>query len=67
MRSLPRLTAAAAGFGPALAAAQGAADPAATGRSVWNWVLLGAAVVVVIALAIEIFGGGRRAGSPPRS
>ncbi len=59
MRSRPRLLAATYAALPALAAAQ--ADGAATGRSAWNWVLGIAALVVVIALAVEIFAPAGRA------
>jgi hypothetical protein len=64
MRSLPRrVSAVAAGAMPALAFAQADADPAATGRSGWNWVVGLAAFLVVLALARVMFGRSRGAGA----
>lgn len=68
MRSLPRRVSAAAVVAalPGLAAAQ----QAATGSSVWNWIIGLAALVVVLAIAWDLFGPAgrrRRAGEPPRA
>ncbi len=68
MRTLPRLPTALAAATPARAAAQATADGAATGASAWNWVIGAAAVVVVAAIAWDLFApAGRRGRGAPRA
>lgn len=68
MRMLARLPSLLAAASPALAVAQAGGDGVATGASPWNWVIGVAAVVVVAAMAWDLFGpAGRRRRDAPRA